>query len=288
MKSSREILNDVLQDAQKKHLLIGEDHTHHASKDLILENFDLLAASGRNIIIILEHISVEKNELLRMIGQILKNELDPKMEKIIDETIRKNFSTMYCSTKGGEKFLEVIKKSLKSGFTVVGAENHFTGYTSNFTGFYCNRIADGNKAFTAEIKNCLQKSNSFIILLAGAKHISDYKAESLLGTPVIQGVKTLIDHHNDTVSWFAKDSVSIEEESVLYNQPVSYLGSNLNFDVITNRTPPPETPFEDKVSASTSTNTSEPITFFFRKPENRAETINLLSGEDKDIGLFKS
>jgi hypothetical protein len=44
---------------------------------------------------------------------------------------------------------------------------------------------------------------------------------------------------------------------------------------------------EDKILASTSTNTSEPITFFFRKPENRAETINTLSGEGKDIGLFK-
>jgi hypothetical protein len=47
---------------------------------------------------------------------------------------------------------------------------------------------------------------------------------------------------------------------------------------------PPEIPSEDQVLASTSTNTSKPISFFFSKIENIAEKIYPLSNDLNDEG----
>jgi hypothetical protein len=242
MKANREILKEILKNPKNKHLLIAEVHTDHSSKDLILQNMDLLATSGRHIIIILEHVSIKQNELLNSIGHILKGELEPAHEAMIDELIKREFSNMYTLfTPGGKKLLDVIKQGLKNGFIVAGAENHITGYTSVIRGNYCNRIYDGNRAFAIEIKNHQQLTltDPFIILLAGANHIADYKAEGILGTPVIKGVKSLIAQNDDTVSWLVKDCEENEMESIGYNQVVNVTkgGAPQYFDIFTNRLP---------------------------------------------------
>ena len=247
MKSNRQILTELLSDTKIKKILIAENHVEHTPKDLLLYNIDLLCNStvtkGRRVKILLEHFPVKSIDAVKQLFNLLPkmtNEMKQQLNfssqvqpiDILDSILEKKFSTIYSLYPGaGQKILDLIKTAIYYDIEIDGIENFYSGYSSSIIGSYQQRIKQGNLAAASEIKQCVDTSSNYIIiLLMGAAHVSNYLD--------VDGVKKLVNLNNDTISWRVKDCALDEDEKETNNAQETITPLlKLEFDTLTTKVP---------------------------------------------------
>ncbi|CDZ79421.1 hypothetical protein BN59_03739 [Legionella massiliensis] len=198
--SNRALLKGLLSNNLIKKLLLAEDHLGQTSKNLLLNNMDLLVnyqkETGGKIILILEHIPSYLNPQLR--------ESSEKM--LIASKFNMQLETRY--TEIGN----IARLAISNGIEVRGGENEKTNFRSVVRDGIKLRIKEGNEAFTEEITKVeREEPDALIIFLGGAAHIPTMNINGELVT----GLQQRVSVGEDTFSWLVID---VDENDDVYLQ----------------------------------------------------------------------